>query len=66
MVLKPLPVMKHLLLLPGILLRGLVGQGIAGPDLAVGMRVRASHDLAFVFEHLHPAILAAEFFRLRN
>ena len=57
-------VLAEVVRLTPVLLGGLFRQRVAGPDLAVGMRVGASHDLAFVLEHLHPAIRAAEFLDL--
>ena len=37
--------------------RGFFGEVSYGPDLAMGMRVRATHGGAFVFEDLHVAVL---------
>ena len=43
---------------------GLVRQEVAGPDLAVRMRIGAAHDRPFVLEDLHPAVGPAQFLDL--
>ena len=49
------------ILLHGVGACGQVGQKVAGPDLAVRMRIGAAHHCAFVFKNLHPTVLLPQF-----
>ena len=48
------------------LLRSLIGEGIDRPDLPMGMRIRAPHHRAPIFEHLHPLMALAQGTNLRS
>jgi hypothetical protein len=55
---------QEILALGEILLGWLLGNEIPRPDLAVGMRIGASHCGPFVLKDLNPAVTLAEFGRL--
>jgi len=59
----PFPELK-VLLLAGVFLFGHARQPVAGPDLAMGMRIRAAHGGAFVFKDLDPTIVGSQLARL--
>ena len=48
------------------LLLSLIGEGIDRPDLPMGMRIRAPHHRAPIFEHLHPLMALAQGLNLRS
>ena len=48
------------------LLRSLTGEGIDRPDLPMGMRIRAPHHRAPIFEHLHSLMALAQGLNLRS